>query len=236
MPSSESSTIWSLVESAARDHPERVLLADEHGRSFTAAGLREAGESVAAGLSVTSDDVVSWQLPTVAESVVLMLALARVGATQNPIIPILREREVAHIVGCVGTTKMIVPETWRGFGHGDLARRLGEVNGYETIVVHLKGEVDKDVRLPRGDPATLAAPPSSADDVRWLYFTSGTTSLPKGVQHSDRTLIGASLGVTEHMDFGDGDVYPIAWPISHIGGIGMVVSGLRCGGNLVMFD
>ena len=59
-------------------------------------------------------DVVSWQLPTVAESVVLMLALARVGATQNPIIPILREREVGHIVGCVGTTKMIVPETWRG--------------------------------------------------------------------------------------------------------------------------
>jgi len=233
---SSDTTIWSLVEAAAEDHPDRVLLSDEHGRSFSAAGVRDAAESVAAGLGVTSGDVVSWQLPTVAESVVLMLALARAGATQNPIIPILREREVGHIVSTVGTTKMIVPETWRGFGHGDLARRLGDVNGYETIVVDLEGETGKDLRLPQGDPTSLPGPPTSADDVRWLYFTSGTTSMPKGVQHSDRTLVGASLGVTEHMDFGDGDVYPIAWPISHIGGIGMVVSGLRCGGNLVMFD
>ena len=158
--SSSDPTIWSLVEAAATDHPDRVLLSDEHGRSYTAAALRDAAESVAAGLGVTSRDVVSWQLPTVAESVVLMLALARVGATQNPIIPILREREVGHIVGCVGTTKMIVPETWRGFGHGDLARRLGEGNGYETIVVDLEGEVGKDLRLPQGDPASLPAPPS----------------------------------------------------------------------------
>ena len=122
MPTSVSPTIWSLLEAAAKEHPDRVLLSDEHGRSFTAAALREAAESVAAGLDVTSTDVVSWQLPTVAESVVLMLALARAGATQNPIIPILREREVGHIVSTVGTTKMIVPETWRGFGHGDLAR------------------------------------------------------------------------------------------------------------------
>lgn len=231
-----SATVWSLVEATVAAHPDRVLLSDEHGRSYTAAELRDAAESVAAGLGVSADDVVSWQLPTVAESVVLMLALARVGATQNPVIPILREREVGHIVRVVGTTTMIVPETWRGFDHGDLARRLGQNVGYETVALDLEGEVGKDLRLPQGDPSTLPEPPASADDVRWLYFTSGTTSMPKGVQHSDRTVIGSSLGVTDHMGFGDGDVYPIAWPISHIGGIGMVVSGLRCGGNLVMFD
>jgi hypothetical protein len=43
--------------------------------------------------------------------------------------------------------------------------------------------------LPEGDPATLPAPPTNGDDVRWLYYTSGTTSDPKGVQHTDKTLI-----------------------------------------------
>ena len=45
----------------------------------------------------------SWQLPTSIEAAVLLLALARIGAVQNPLIPILREREVSFITRQVGT-------------------------------------------------------------------------------------------------------------------------------------
>lgn len=38
--------------------------------------------------------MVSWQLPTVLETMVVMAALTRLGAIQNPIVPALREREV----------------------------------------------------------------------------------------------------------------------------------------------
>ena len=38
----------------------------------------------------------------------------RLGAVQNPLIPVLREREVGFITAQVGTDVLIVPSTWRG--------------------------------------------------------------------------------------------------------------------------
>jgi non-ribosomal peptide synthetase component E (peptide arylation enzyme) len=77
-------TFWDLIADAAARHPDRVLLANADGHELTSVGLRDGAEQVAAGLALTAEDIVSWQLPTVLESVVLMAALARVGALQNP--------------------------------------------------------------------------------------------------------------------------------------------------------
>ena len=52
-----------------------------------------------------------------------MVALARLGAMQNPLIPILREREVGFITHQVGTEVIITTERWRGFDHGDAGAR-----------------------------------------------------------------------------------------------------------------
>ncbi len=233
MPSSDP-TLWQLAIDAAATHPDRVVLSDEHGRSLTTAQLCEVAEEVAAGLGIGPDDVVSWQLPTTLESAVLLLAIARAGAVQNPIISILREREVGQITAQIGTTVLIVPERWRGTEHGAMARAIGADNGCRVVVVDLE-QIGSALRLPLGDPSTLPDPPSSAHDYRWVYFTSGTTAAPKGVRHSDSTLIASSFGMTECL-IGDGDVYPIAWPLAHIGGITMLASVLRGGGQLSMFE
>ena len=117
-------TVWDLVSAAASEHPDRIVLADNHGRTLTTTELRDGAERVAAGLQITPDDVVSWQLPTVLEAVVLLVAIARVGATQNPIIPILREREVSHIVDTAHSSVIVVPRTWRGFDHLSMAEKV----------------------------------------------------------------------------------------------------------------
>ncbi|HVQ99308.1 MAG TPA: AMP-binding protein, partial [Mycobacterium sp.] len=117
-------TFWDLVVAAADEHPDRILVADPYGRELTTAGLRDAAEQAAAGLGLAAGDVVSWQLPTVLEAIVLMAAVGRVGALQNPIIPLLREREIRLIATQLGTTKLVVPTFWRGFDYAAITRAI----------------------------------------------------------------------------------------------------------------
>ncbi|KPM54339.1 acyl-CoA synthetase [Frankia sp. R43] len=241
---------WSLVEQAASRLPTAVILADDHGRALTFAGLREEAERVAAGLyalGLRPGDVVSWQLPTTLEAAVLMVACARLGLVQNPIIPVFRHREVGYITRQVGTRLLVVPERWRGFGHGEMARSLG----VEVVSLDLESPPRSGLRLPAADPGTLperpglpvpsapagdSAPPVGVGECRWIYYSSGTVADPKGVRHTDSSVIASSNGVVDGLGFGAGDVYPIAWPLAHIGGVAMLAAALRTGGRLVLFD
>jgi acyl-CoA synthetase (AMP-forming)/AMP-acid ligase II len=228
----EGTSFWGLVCDAAERVPERVVLADDYGRTLTTAQFRDAAERTAAGLPLRPGMVVSWQLPTTLEACVLMAALSRAGAVQNPVIPVLREREVALITRAVGTELFITAPTWRGFSHAEMARGLG----MDVIAIEQEAGGDGPLRLPSGDPAGLPAPPRRSGECRWLYFSSGTTADPKGARHSDATVMAGSNGVTDLQGMHDGDVYPIVFPVSHIGGIAMLVAVLRAGGRLVMFD
>ena len=58
------------------------------------------------------------------------------------------------------------------------------------------GVLTSDRSLPEGDPVDAAGePPASGDDVRWLFYTSGTTADPKGAQHTDRTIGAVARGM-----------------------------------------
>jgi acyl-CoA synthetase (AMP-forming)/AMP-acid ligase II len=225
-------TFWQLMTDAATRAPSQVVVADDYGRSLTTAQLRDAAERVAAGLGIYPGTVVSWQLPSTIEGIVVLAALARAGAIQNPIIPILREREVRLITGQVGTELFITVETWRGFAHADMARDLG----LNVVSVDLEGGVGSKLRLPVADPAEVPAPPQSSTACRWLYFSSGTTADPKGARHTDQSVMASARGMNEHLGFSHGDVYPIAFPIAHIGGMTMLTAALVGGGRLVLFD
>lgn len=227
-------TLWSLVVRAASERPGEILLVDDHGRSLDAASLQAEAESVASGLverGVEPGSVVSWQLPTILESAVLLVACARLGVVQNPLIPLLREREIRHVSRQLGTRLLVVPERWRGFGHADMGRALG----LEILALDLEGPVAPGLRLPRGQ-GPLPAAPVDANACRWIYYSSGTTSDPKGARHTDTTLIASSNGMVDALGVASGDLYPIAWPFTHIGGIGMLAAVLRSGGTLALFD
>jgi cyclohexanecarboxylate-CoA ligase len=228
-------TVWELVERAAAERPHEVVVADGHGRALTNVAFGEEAERAAAGLlalGIAPGDVVSWQLPTTLEAIVLLAACARLGVVQNPIIPVLREREVALICEQVRPALILVPEVWRNFRHGDMARALGP----QVFAMDLEQAPGPAIRLPSGEIATLPPPPTSTEECRWIYYSSGTTSVPKGARHTDTSVINSSHGSVDAFGFHSGDAYPIAWPISHIGGIAMLISVLRAGGTLVLFE
>jgi cyclohexanecarboxylate-CoA ligase len=241
MDTSLPSTFWELVTQAANERPTAPVISDDHGRSLTRSQLREAAEGTAAalqGLGVKPGTVVSWQLPTTIESVVLLVALARAGAVQNPLIPLLREAEVSFITRQVGTELLIVPEEWRGFRHGDMAADLARGIGFDVLKLDLADlgtRSPEDIRLPIAGADELAPPPS-IHGARWIYYSSGTTADPKGARHTDSSVMSSSNALLELMGLGGDDIYPIPWPISHIGGVSVLTSSLRGGVHLVLFD
>src|ERR1700694_5594441 len=92
-------TLWELIRKRAATTPDAVTAVDEV-RTTTFAELVAQSERMAAGLwalCVRERPVVSWLLPNWREAIFLTAALARLGAVQNPLLPIYREREVSFI-------------------------------------------------------------------------------------------------------------------------------------------
>jgi cyclohexanecarboxylate-CoA ligase len=227
-------SMWELVEARATASPDRRMLIDESGRAVTFGEFRRRCEVTAAGLhamGVGPSTPVSWQLPTRIETIVLSMALARLGVVQNPIIHIYREREVAFALAQTGAQFFFVPGTWKDFDFVAMAEKIGA--GLErppTVVVTYDS-------LPEGDPATLPPPPPAGDDqVRWIYYTSGTTSDPKGVRHTDSTLVTGGRGLAMAVELTDQDVGSIAFPFAHIAGPDYLVMVLAIGFATVLLE
>jgi acyl-CoA synthetase (AMP-forming)/AMP-acid ligase II len=168
------------------------------------------------------------------DAAVVMMALSRLGACQNPIIHLYREREVGFALRQTGATLFVVPGTWRGTDYVALADRALDGVERRPDIVDLSGGI------PDGDPTTLPDPPvpTTPDEapIRWVYYTSGSTADPKGVQHTDQTLIAGGWGMVKALDIHADDVGSIAFPITHIAGPDYLVSLLCVGFHAVIVE
>ncbi len=229
-------SLWDLIEQRAAATPDAPFAVDENERSLTFAGYRDACNRAAAGLAalgVGEGTNVSWELPTWIESMVLVGALARLGAVQNPMLPIYREREVRFITRQTGAKLLIVPSVWRGFDYEEMARTVAaDTPGLEVLVC--------DKELPDGDPSILGAPaPGGAEPFRpgvatdgpwrWVFYTSGTTADPKGARHTDKTVGASAYTMDLVLEMSAEDRNAMVFPFTHIGGIGWLFASLMGG-------
>jgi acyl-CoA synthetase (AMP-forming)/AMP-acid ligase II len=225
----EASILWQLVERRAAATPDALFAVDDLDRALSFAGYRERALRCAAGLAargVGAERRVAWQLPTRIESMVLAAALARLSAVQIPILPIHRERELGFALRQTRARLLVVPGVFRGFDHAALARRLArEQPGLEVAVV--------EEGLPEGDPAALPPPPREAPaseaPVRFVFYTSGTTSEPKGALHTDATLLAAGSALVDVLELVPEDRVAMVFPFTHIGGMAWLCAGLLAG-------
>src|SRR3954453_9966530 len=185
----EGRSLWDLVERRAAESPDALFLTDEGKRTMTFAEYRQAAEVAAGGraglgggegtggaaglsaMGVGEDTAVTWQLPTWIESFVLVAALSRLGAVQNPVMPIYRQREVGFVTKQTDPRLLVVPTTFRGFDYKAMADEIAaDADNLDVLVA--------DRELPSGDPSTLPPPPATEDPlpVRWRFYTSGTTA------------------------------------------------------------
>jgi non-ribosomal peptide synthetase component E (peptide arylation enzyme) len=234
------SSWWDLIDRRADLTPDAVMLEDDRERAVTFGGYRRLAEEVAAGLcelGVEAGQVVSWQLPTTIEAAVLMAALARLGVAQNPVIPILRRGEVGQIIEQVGSDSLIVPGVWRGFDYEAMARDV--VAGSACRVVRwddFPPSPADGLALPRARASMLPPSQDPGGAARWYYYTSGTTAAAKGAKHTDSSVMASSHYAIECVRLSAHDVYPMAFPLTHVGGAMMLTAQLRVGCRIMLIE
>jgi acyl-CoA synthetase (AMP-forming)/AMP-acid ligase II len=228
----EGSSLWSLIDERANRSPDALIALDEDGRRLTFGEYRERALRVAAALAergIGAEDRVSWQLPTWIETAILAGALSRLGAVQNPIIPILREREVGFITRQVHPRLIVVPSFWRDFDYGSMAESAAAAIGAQVLIC--------DRTLPEADPGMLPPFPEALPDaVRWILYTSGTTSDPKGALHSDASLSAGARGLCEALELGEADRWAMVAPFTHVGGVTMLLAFLMTGASGIFVE
>ncbi len=224
-------TLWEVLHQRVASTPDALLFVDESGRRMTFSQFEVAAERAAAGLAgggIGVGSVVSWILPTRIEAFVLMAALSRLEVVQNPIIPIYREREIAHILSEADVDVMIVPSAWRDVDYVGIVRSIAATRGGRPRVLALDGP------LPEADPADLPplsgpVPGGTTPPARWIFYTSGSTGKPKGARHSEVGIVSVARGMAQHLDMGPDDRNGLAFPAAHIGGPINLLSSLVSG-------
>lgn len=214
-------TVWQLVEDRAKQSPDAVMLIDEHGRTLTFGQFRDRALGLASALAAAGigpGSRVAWQLSTRVSTLLVLVALRRLGAVQAPLIPIYREREVTAALETSEADTIIVPEAWPG---NDYA--LPE--GLKVVVL------DEDA-----SGSALPEVPDDPDAVNWIFFTSGSTGAPKGARHTDRSLLVGIPEFARRAALSTNDVGIIAFPVAHIGGVLSLVTMLHAGFPAVLVE
>jgi acetyl-CoA synthetase len=213
-----------------------VIWEGEEGatRQLTYGQLSTQVQSCAAGLralGVGRGDAVAIHLPMMPETVVALLALARIGAVAVPLFSGYGPAAIESRVRDVGAKVIITCDAFPRRG----ARMNARANCPQVehlIVVPRMGEGSG---LPSGDAAKLEL--TNAEDPLIVLYTSGTTGRPKGIRH---THCGFPVKSAQDMCFGT-DVGPgtrICW-ITDIGwmmGPWLLYGATILGATIVLYD
>jgi acyl-CoA synthetase len=235
-------TIYSLVKQHASRSPDRLALRDRT-RRLSYCQLLDTVDTLAGDLArrgVRPGQRVSVWLPSRIEAAVAVLACSRNGYVCSPSLH--REHTVAEVVAVLERTRSAALIAQPGYGpdgdRRDLFSKARELP-YLRHVYRLEADDSGAVcGLPRLDLEGNRGPPSSSDPDRVIYLalTSGTTGLPKGVMHSDNTLLANARAVAADWHLGSDSVIYSLSPLSHNLGIGALVTAMAIGGELVIHD
>lgn len=239
-------TLYSLAKGHAQERPTACALRDVDTRltwreltdwvDIVAQTLHEAG--------LQSGDRVAVWLPSRVESVVIFLACSRNGYVCTPSLH--QNHTVEEIAALMSRVQCRALFAMPGYGadaatHSIFVRAasLPSIKRIFAVLPHDSGSAPLPVgsrTFPlREAPSVVSNPDSNPDKVVYLAFTSGTTGMPKGVMHSDNTLLANGRALAGDWHQGPKTVLLSLSPMSHHIGTVACEQMLVTGCELVLY-
>ena len=242
-------TLYSLCKRHAHERPEAFALRDSHSR-LTWAQLLNWVDTLAADLNALGlkrGNRVSVWLPNRVEAVVVFLACSRNGYVCNPSLH--QNYTVGEIVQLLERIQAAVLFAQAGYGadsdrHDVFAQssnlecikrvyRLASSGSAASVVA---GSHAFPAQGATPDETTLPRPDLNPDKIVYLAFTSGTTGVPKGVLHSDNTLLANGRAMVTDWGHDQHTVIYSHSPLSHHIATVAIEQSVAAGCELVVND
>jgi acyl-CoA synthetase len=234
-------TIYMEAAAHAQHAPNAFAVRDRH-RRLTYRHLIDAADGFAADLAgsgIRAGERVAVWLPSCVETAIVVLACSRNGYVCCPSLH--RDHTVAEVKALLERMRAAVLVAQPGYG-GDADRQDIAASAADLPFLkrtHL-------VPASGSDPGAAfdglhgklsdTAPSHDPNRVIYLPFTSGTTGEPKGVMHTDNTLLANARALARDWDFRPDSVIYTFSPLSHNLGFGAMVAALAVGGELIVHD
>lgn len=245
----QNDTMYALARRHAEERSSAFAVRDGT-RRISWSALVAWADAVAADLhdsGLRGGDRVSIWLPNRIETVVVMLACSRNGYVCNPSLH--QNYTVAEIMAMLGRIDCRALFAQPGWGAdadtANIFARAADLSHMKRVYA-LPAQSAEDAQLPagihpmpypgQGSRIPLPPPSTNPDQVVYLAFTSGTTGTPKGVMHSDNTLLANGRALAADWGQDHNTVLLTLSPMSHhIATVGLE-QALVAGCELVMYD
>jgi acyl-CoA synthetase (AMP-forming)/AMP-acid ligase II len=238
-------TIYAVARNHALRSPRSIAVRDRF-QSMTYGELIATADRLANDLERHGlrggQRLLLW-LPTRIESVVALLACSRNGYVWCPSPH--RNHTVAEVVRLIERTRAAALIYQPGY-NADADRRSieSEIRALPSLrrVLRLKPAGATPIldmvtdSLPDGVSTGGAAPNDDPNCISYLAFTSGSTGAPKGVMHSDNTLLATARGVVVDWHIDSTSIVYSMSPLSHNLGVGTLITSLLAGAEFVIHD
>jgi acyl-CoA synthetase len=230
-------TIYQLAARHARAVPDAFAVRDQH-RRLSYVELVEAADHLAAHLAGSGlregQRVVIW-LPSRIEAAIAVLACSRNSYVCCPSLH--RDHRVAEIVALAERVRAAALIALPGYGaDSDRLDVFAELAGQRALrFCWPVGPADGAPFAALAGPAIDRPASDDANQIMYLPFTSGTTGIPKGVLHSDNTLLATARMMARDWRLEGAVLYTLS-PLSHNLGLGALITALAGGGELVLHD
>jgi len=231
-------TLYTLLRDHAARRPDDFALRDGTTR-LTWRALLALVDAVAADLDEAGlkrgERVAVW-LPNRVEAVAVLLAASRQGCVCNPSLH--QNYTVAEIVALLARTRAAGLFAQPGYGAdartADIFSAVADLPSLRRVYT-LGDSPTSAARFPRTrSPLPLPPADTNPDKITYLAFTSGTTGTPKGVMHSDNTLLANARAMVEDWHHDERTILLSLSPLSHHIAAVALAQSLAAGMELVV--